>query len=78
MVGLAVVILLIAGAGGTYLYLLKTARIKYNQYDRRREGSLRAGGAAPDVRLTTLQGTPLQLSSLWKSKPLVVIFASCT
>ena len=78
MVGLVIILLLVAGAGVTYVHLLKTGRIKYNQYDRRRQGMLRAGDLAPDLLLTTFQGEPLRLSSLWKNKPLVLVFASCT
>ena len=48
-------------------------------YDQRREGSLVVGDAAPDVVLATIDGSPdVQLASLMREKPLVLVFGSFT
>lgn len=45
----------------------------------RREGSLRVGDTAPDVRLVSLDGkSPVLLSERTGSKPLVLVFGSYT
>jgi hypothetical protein len=49
------------------------------RYDRRKEGNLRPGHAAPDVTLVSLDGkTPVRLSERAGGKPLVLIFGSYT
>ena len=48
-------------------------------YDQRREGSLVVGDPAPDVALTAIDGSPdVQLASLMRAKPLVIVFGSFT
>jgi hypothetical protein len=76
--GLAV--LGVAGLGFLgYMYAVKRAWIRYNEYDRRAEGRLRVGDPAPDLELTMYDGTPVRLSSLWgDGKPLFLAFGSCT
>ncbi len=45
----------------------------------RREGNLRVGDTAPDVRLVSLDGkSPVLLSERTGSKPLVLVFGSYT
>ena len=64
---------------GAYMYAVRKAWIKYNKYDRRAEGRLRVGDAAPDLDLLMYGGEPLRLSSLWgDGKPLFLVFGSCT
>jgi hypothetical protein len=80
--------LLIAAAAGLsvaalgyagYMYAVRKAWIKYNEYDRRAEGRLRVGDATPDLELVNYAGEPLRLSSLWgDGKPLFLVFGSCT
>jgi hypothetical protein len=73
--GLAVIGLGFAG----YMYAVRKAWIKYNKYDRRVEGRLRVGDAAPDLDLIMYDGSPARLSSLWgDGKPLFLVFGSCT
>ena len=38
------------------------------------EAELSTGAKAPDLKLSTPEGAPIQLSMLWKEKPLVVVF----
>jgi len=48
-------------------------------YDQRREGRLVVGDAAPDVALTAIDAGPdVQLASLMREKPLVIVFGSFT
>jgi hypothetical protein len=69
----------IALGGLAYMYAVRKAWIRYNKYDRRLEGRLRVGDAAPDLDLLTYAGQPLRLSSLWgDGKPLFLVFGSCT
>ena len=69
----------VALCGLTYVELMKKGYIRYNKYDRRVRGTLRAGDAAPDLELTRYDGTPVRLSSLWSDgKPLFLVFGSCT
>jgi len=75
--------LTVLGVGGLgflgYMHAVKKAWIPYNEYDRRQEGRLRVGDAAPDLELTLYDGTPVRLSSLWgEGKPLFLVFGSCT
>ncbi len=44
-----------------------------------RKGSLRAGDAAPDLTVKTLDTkAPINLASLWAEKPVVLVFGSYT
>jgi hypothetical protein len=48
-------------------------------YDQRRGGRLVVGDLAPDVVLNAIDGGPdLQLASLMRDKPLVLVFGSFT
>jgi len=48
-------------------------------YDQRREGRLVVGDAAPDVALASIDGgSAVQLASLMREKPLVLVFGSFT
>jgi len=80
MIIAAVACLGVVALGGlVYMQLLKKGWIRYNEYDRREEGRLQVGDMAPDLELTTYDGAPLRLSSLWgDGKPLFLVFGSCT
>ena len=72
-------VLAVLGAGGlVYMKLVEEGFIRYNKWDRRVRGTLRAGEPAPDLELTRYDGSTLRLSSLWEKKPVVLIFGSCT
>jgi hypothetical protein len=78
---IAAVAAVAAVAGGAlyaYMKLVKKGYLRYNKWDRRVRGTLRAGDAAPDLELARYQGGSVLLSSLWAEKPLVLIFGSCT
>jgi hypothetical protein len=66
-----------AGALG-YMELIKAGILKYNRFDRRARGELRAGSPAPDFTLALYDRGTVRLSSLWAKKPVVLIFGSCT
>lgn len=61
-----------------YMKLVEHGFVRYNKWDRRVRGTLRAGDLAPDLELTRYDGTTLRLSSLWAKKPVVLVFGSCT
>jgi hypothetical protein len=64
---------------GAYMYAVRKAWIRYNEYDRRAEGRLRVGDLAPDLELALYDGSAARLSSLWgDGKPLFLVFGSCT
>ena len=73
-------LLLVLGFGGLngYRQLVRAGVLRYNKYDRRERGDLRVGDTAPDLALNRYDGTPLRLSELWASKPVFVVFGSCT
>jgi hypothetical protein len=72
--------LLALGAGGFfgYMELVKAGIVRYNKWDRRERGALQQGEPAKDLTLTMYDGSPVQLSSLWKERPLFLVFGSCT
>jgi hypothetical protein len=63
--------------GGYYL-LVREGILRYNKYDRRERGTLRVGDAAPDLTLAGYDGSTVRLSELWRAKPVVLVFGSCT
>lgn len=73
--GLAVV-----GAGGFYGYyqLVKAGILRYNEYDRRERGKLKVGDQTPDLVLPLYEGGEVKLSELWRARPVVLVFGSCT
>ena len=72
-------LVLLGGAGMlTYMELVKAGYIRYNEFDRRVRGSLRVGEAAPDLTLSLYDGSEVRLSELWGTRPLFLIFGSCT
>jgi len=78
LVGSGVLVVLAAAGFFGYMQLVKKGYIRYNKYDRRDRGSLREGGPAADVALTSYDGSPLRLSWLWNRRPLFLVFGSCT
>jgi hypothetical protein len=73
------VVLAVIGVGGfTYMKLVEKGILRYNKYDRREKGTLLAGHQAPDLPLKMYDGSDVRLSALWKTKPVVLIFGSCT
>jgi hypothetical protein len=78
---LSAFVAIVVGAGGAalgYRKLVEKGYVRYNKWDRRVRGTLRVGDQAPDVALTTYDGAPLHLSSLWSQRPVVLVFGSCT
>ena len=73
-------LLLALGVGGFYGYfqLVKAGVLRYNKYDRRQRGELQVGSTAPDLALKMYDGTPLKLGELWATKPVFLVFGSCT
>jgi len=71
---------LLVGAGGLFVYkkLVEYGFLRYNEWDRRVRGTLRVGHQAPDFELTAYDGSPLRLSSVWATRPAVLVFGSCT
>ena len=78
LIGVAAVAVLAAGGLFTYMQLVKAGYLRYNKFDRRERGSLLVGAPAPDLALTMYDGSELHLSELWKTKPLFLVFGSCT
>ena len=78
LLGLAGVVAL--GAAGFYGYyqLVKAGILKYNKYDRREKGKLQVGDQAPDLALPLYAGGEVKLSELWRARPVVLVFGSCT
>jgi cytochrome oxidase Cu insertion factor (SCO1/SenC/PrrC family) len=76
--GLVGVAVLAVGGFAGYMELVKAGYIRYNRFDHRERGSLRVGGAAPDLELTAYDGAPVQLSRLWAERPVMLVFGSCT
>ena len=70
---------LLAGAGLFMRYqLVKAGVLRYNKYDRRERGSLVVGATAPDLELAMYDGSSVRLSKLWETKPVFLVFGSCT
>lgn len=63
--------------GGWYL-LVREGYLRYNKHDRRERGALKAGDPAPDLTLAAYDGRSVKLSELWREKPVVLVFGSCT
>jgi hypothetical protein len=61
-----------------YMKLVELGYVRYNKWDRRVRGTLRVGDQAPDVELTRYDGAQLRLSSVWATRPAVLVFGSCT
>jgi len=78
LIGVLVVVAVAAAGGLVYMKLVEEGFVRYNKWDRRVRGTLRAGDQAPDLELTKYDGSTLRLSSLWAKKPVVLIFGSCT
>ena len=70
----------VLGYGGMqgYFQLVKAGVFRYNKYDRRERGELRVGGTSPDLALTMYDGSPVKLAELWATKPVFLVFGSCT
>jgi hypothetical protein len=78
MVRSAAGILALAGVGVAYMQLVKAAFLRYNKWDHRDRGRLRAGDPAPDLTLSLYEGGSVALSSLWHDRPVFLVFGSCT
>ena len=61
-----------------YMQLVKAGVLRYNKYDRRERGELKLGSAAPDLTLKMYDGAPVKLAELWATKPVFLVFGSCT
>jgi hypothetical protein len=68
----------LAAGGYGYLKLVEKGFIRYNKWDRRVRGTLREGDPAPDLELTRYDGSRFRLSSVWATRPAVLVFGSCT
>jgi hypothetical protein len=71
---------LAVGATGFYGYmrLVKAGVLRYNEYDRREKGKLKVGDMTPDLTLPLYAGGEVKLSELWRERPVVLVFGSCT
>lgn len=78
MMAALVVVVVAVGAYFGYRKLVELGFVRYNKWDRRVRGTLRAGDVAPDLELTRYDGSAMRLSSLWAARPLVLVFGSCT
>lgn len=75
----AAALVAVGAAGyGAWMLAVRQAWIRYNKYDRREEGTIRVGDYAPNLALAGYDGAAVRLASLWKDKPLVLVFGSCT
>ena len=61
-----------------YMKLVEGAWIPFNKWDRRERGTLQAGQQAPDLELPLLDPGTVRLSELWRDRPVVLVFGSCT
>ena len=70
---------LFAGGFGVYYVLVREGILRYNKWDRRVRGTLKKGDAAPDLVLASYgSGGTVRLSELWRARPVVLVFGSCT
>ena len=76
--GLSLAIALPIGGFRGYRELVRAGVLRYNKYDRRERGELVVGATAPDLTLRMYEGAPVRLAELWKSKPVFLVFGSCT
>ena len=77
LIGLAALLLLCLGAAAVLIGPRNLVGMLF--YDQRREGALRVGDPAPDVRLAAVDGGPdVQLAGLVGGRPLVLVFGSFT
>jgi len=75
----ALIVLAAAAAGGfAYIELVEKGFLRYSKWDRRVRGTLRVGDPAPDLELARYDGSRIRLSSVWETKPAVLVFGSCT
>ena len=72
--------IVVAAAAAVMLFFIGPSNVwGMLRYDQRREGDLKVGHRAPDLSLTTLDGTTrTQLLEHAGERPLVVIFGSFT
>ena len=72
--------LVLAAAGAAALAVVGPRNvIGMLRYDKREQGRLKVGDAAPDVALVALDGaTPVRISEKIGSRPLVLVFGSYT
>jgi hypothetical protein len=61
-----------------YMEMVKAGWIKYNKWDRREKGALQVGQPAPDLELPLVDEGTVRLSELWRERPVVLVFGSCT
>ena len=72
------VLVLGIGAVGAYFQMVKAGVLRYNRWDRRERGDLGVGDAAPDVAVMRSDGSVIRLSTVWASRPVFLVFGSCT
>ena len=70
--------LLFAGGFGVYYVLVREGILRYNKWDRRERGTLKKGDAAPDLVLASYGSGTVRLSELWRERPVMLVFGSCT
>ena len=78
LVALAVVVAVGVAGFFTWYQLVKAGVLRYNKYDRREKGTLQVGNVAPDLTLTMYDGSAVRLSEMWKTRPVFLVFGSCT
>ncbi len=78
-VGWSLAVLAVVGlALFSYMKLVEGAWLKYNKWDRRERGTLHVGAQAPDLEVLGFERGTLRLSELWRERPVVLVFGSCT
>jgi hypothetical protein len=79
IVGLALVLLVVAGVGFVLIRMGPRNVWGILRYDQRREGALKVGDRAPDVALIALDGASrVRLAERIGGRPLVLTFGSFT
>lgn len=76
--GIAAAVVLAVAGTRAHRMLVRKGFIRHNPWDRRVRGKLRAGQPAPDVEVVGYDGSPVRLSTIWRERPVVLIFGSCT